>query len=678
MVNISDPIRIRNVELKNRLYASPMITNIVREDCIAGQNYIESIYRRAKGGWGLVCTEAAIISEKTKLFPRTLGIFDDGQILGLSEISEAIHSGNAKAMIQLHHAGRQCDPSLLPKHVTQEALAPSDTTPSNPFTPGVKPRGMTEQEIWEVIDDYAKAALRAQKAGFDMVLIHGSHGFLPQQFLSPFTNHRTDKWGGDWNRRLEFIRQLLKQMRDAVGDFPICFRVAGDEFVEGGYTIEDFCRYIAPVMEDSGCDMLDVTCGTFDHFATVMPEMYEPRGVWTYLSEKVKAVVSIPVAGLSRICDGRLAARLVEKNKCDLVGIGRGSYADHAFANKTIAGKYDDIRQCIACNACVAEIFGVRPAYCAVNFACNRSNHWEEERMLPVKSPKNIMVVGGGPGGMEFARLASKRGHHVTIYEKTDRLGGCLNLASSYPRLNTRDLMNIVRWLAKEIQMAKIKVHMNTEVTHDLVNEVKPDAVVLATGSKQSLPDIPGMDGANVITLDEYFAGGKTVGKKVAVIGGHYGAEVAVSMAREGKALPKNNFEKYAVSPDKRHIPVMDNDRIKSVLLFEEGPDIAWPPYMLLTRNIALTEFLEEAGAEVYVNTQVLEIKKDEIFFAKEGTKESTKVDTVIIAISREPEKRLYRELAGKGVELHEIGDCTGPGTVQKAIHMANVLAREI
>ncbi len=361
MPRISEPIMIRNVELKNRLYAPPMISNVVREDCCAGKTLIDTTYRRAKGGWGLVCSEGAVISETTRLFPRTLGIFDDSQVLALYDLVEAIHGGGAKAMIQLHHAGRQCNPLLLPKHVKQEALAPSSTTPPMPFPPQIPPRQLEEDEIWGILDDYAKAALRAKTAGYDMVLVHCSHGFLPQQFMSPFTNHRTDKWGGTEEKRLEFIRQLLTKMREAVGDYPIACRVAADEFVVGGYTIDDFCGYIAPAMEEAGCDMFDVTCGVFESFVSVMPEMYEPRGVWAYMPERIKKVVRVPVCGLGRINDGRLAVKMIEEGKFDIVGIGRGSVADPQFARKTLEGRFDDIRQCLACQTCMEDDLVNRP-----------------------------------------------------------------------------------------------------------------------------------------------------------------------------------------------------------------------------------------------------------------------------------------------------------------------------
>ncbi len=679
MPKISDPIMIRNVELKNRLYAPPMITNVVREDCCAGKTLIDATYRRAKGGWGLISSEGAVISESTKLFPRTLGIFDDSQLLALYDLVEAMHAGGAKAMIQLYHAGRQCNPLLLPKHVKQEALAPSNTTPPMPFPPQIPPRQLEEGEIWGIIEDYAKAAVRAKAAGYDLVLVHCSHGFLPQQFTSPYTNHRTDNWGGTPERRLEFIRQLLTKMREAVGDYPIACRVAADEFVVGGYTIDDFCGYIAPAMEEAGCDMFDVTCGIFETFTSVIPEMYERRGVWAYMPERVKNVVKVPVTGLGRINDGRLAVKMIEEGKFDIVGIGRGSLADPEFARKTLEGRYDEIRQCIACNTCFEDDLVNRPSRCAVNFEYDRDSYWDEDRMVPVRKPKSIMVVGAGPAGMEFARVATLRGHKVSICEKSDRVGGYLHLASNYPRLYTRELMNISRWLSREIDAMGIKIELKTEVTDQLIKERKPDAVVLATGARETIPEIPGINGPCVVTLDEVLSGKKTVGKRVAVVGGKYGAELAVSLGREGRENPEPGYNKYHRAPGERGLGVKDPDKVKEVTLIEEGPMVGWPPYAMLTRFIVLNESLAEAGVKCLTETKVKEITDGQVkYVTKEDNEESIQVDTVVVATGRAANRDLYHKLVGQGINLWEIGDCTGPVNVEKAIHTANYVARQI
>lgn len=678
MPRISDPILIRNLEIKNRLFSPPIISNLVREDCCASKQLIDATYYRAKGGWGLYSVEGSLPNEETKLFPRMLGCYSEDQVIALYELVEAIHGGGARAMMQVTHPGRMADPDRLPPHVRKVALAPSDTSPPNPFLPHIKPFGMSEEDIEKIIQDHVKSIQIAKTAGFDIYELHCSHGTLPQQFMSPYTNHRTDKWGGSWPRRLEFICQLISRMRESVGDFPIACRVAGDEYMEGGYDVEDFCKYIAPAMEEAGCDLFDVTAGVFEHFHIITPELYEPRGVWAHLAERVKQVVKVPVAGLGRINTGKLAIKYIEEGRFDMVGIGRGSMADADFARKVIAGRFDDIRQCIACNTCTEDDFSMRPSRCAVNFSYNRSADWQEERMMPAREKKHILVVGGGPAGMEYARVATLRGHRVTLCEKTDKLGGYVPLAASFTRLYTAELMNIIQWLKREIARLGISVSLNMEIKNDTVEEMAPDAVVLATGSKMTIPDIPGIDAAHVITLDDYLRSKKPVGRRVAVLGGHYGAEAAVSLARIGKSKPED-YSRYHKKAEDRALRVTDPESVKEVFLLEPGSTLAFPPYSQMNRTNLLLEYLQEAGVTCRTGVNVEKIGETELVYTDEsGSRNTLAVDTSIVAWSRTGNRDLYHQIAHTGIPVWEIGDCAGPEKIEKAIHMANYAARQV
>ena len=678
MARISDPIMIRNLEIKNRLFAPPIISNLVREDCCAGKQLIDATYYRAKGGWGLYSVEGSLPCEDTKLFPRMLGCYDENQVISLYELVEAIHAGGAKAMMQVTHPGRMTNPERLPKHVRKVAFAPSDTTPPNPFPPFNKPVAMTDDEIEKVVEDHVKSIQIAKMAGFDIYELHCSHGTLPQQFMSPYTNHRTDKWGGSWSRRLAFVCRIISRMREAVGDFPIACRVAGDEYVEGGYTIEDFCRHIAPAMEEAGCDMFDVTAGVFEHFHIITPELYEPRGVWAHLAQRVKTVVNVPVAGLGRINTGKLAVKYIEEDRFDIVGIGRGSMADAEFAKKTLEARFDEIRQCIACNTCTEDDFSMRPSRCAVNFSYNRSSDWQEERMMPARIRKNVLVVGGGPAGLEYARVAALRGHRVTLCEKTDRLGGYVPLAAGFPKLYTAELMNIIVWLKREIEKTDVQVELNTEVTLEMIRQRAPHAVVLATGSKPIIPDIPGIDLPHVITLDDYLSSKRNAGRKIAVIGGHYGAEVAVSLARIGKGKPAD-YDRYHKKEADRILRVTDEAAVKEVYLLEEGEALAFPPYSQMNRTTLLNEYLVEAGVICRTNVKVKEISDSSVtFIDKEENETAINVDTVIISLFRVGNRDLGRELVHSGLPVWEIGDCTSPEKIEKAVHMANYAARQL
>ncbi len=299
--------------------------------------------------------------------------------------------------------------------------------------------------------------------------------------------------------------------------------------------------------------------------------------------------------------------------------------------------------------------------------------------MVPARKPKSIMVVGAGPAGLEFARVATLRGHKVTIYEKSDKLGGYLNLASNYPRLYTRELMNISRWLSREVDSMGIRIELNTEVTDQLIRERKPDAVILATGARETVPEIPGINGPSVVALDEVLSGKKTVGKRVAVVGGKYGAELAISLGREGREMPEPGFNKYHRQPGERALGVKHEAKLKDVTLIEEGPMVGWPPYSMITRFIVINEFLAEAGVKCLTETKVKEITDGQVkYVTREGDEQSIQVDTVVVATGRAANRDLYHKLVGQGVNLWEIGDCAGPEKVEKAIHTANYVARQI
>jgi 2-enoate reductase len=288
------------------------------------------------------------------------------------------------------------------------------------------------------------------------------------------------------------------------------------------------------------------------------------------------------------------------------------------------------------------------------------------------------MVVGGGPAGMEFARIATLRKHDVTIYEKGSRLGGYIPLATALPNLNTHDVQNISRWLRKEMKKLSIKIELNTDVTSDLVQQINPDLVVLATGAKEIIPQIPGIDNPMVGTLDEFLSGKRKAGKKIAVIGGHYGAEIAVSLARDGKSKPVG-YTKCHNPANERTLTVENPDKVREVTLIEEGAMIGWPPFFQVQRYMVINEFLVEDGVTCLTNTRISRISGNMLTVVNaEGTETSLEVDTVILALSRLGNRDLYHQLAGAGIQLREIGDCTGPEKVEKAIVMANFLARQL
>jgi 2,4-dienoyl-CoA reductase-like NADH-dependent reductase (Old Yellow Enzyme family)/thioredoxin reductase len=641
--SLLNPLSIGTMELKNRMYAAPMVTVYATEDGDVTQQLIDIYRERAKGGWGLVCVEASTIRYDGRLFSGMLGIYKDQQIAGLSEVAKVIRDGGAKSCIQIMHGGRQANPAFNGDVPT---MAPSAVAPWPPDAP--LPREMTIQDCDELAECFAQAAGRAKEAGFDCVQLHAAHGFLLQQFMSPYTNQRTDKYGG----RLTYVTEVIEKVRKVVGkDYPISLRVSADEFLgDKGITIEDFTKNLAPGIEAAGIDWMDVSAGTFETLPHWVPPLYFKKAYLVGLAKKVKEVVSIPVSGIGKINDPRLAGALIDKGKIDMVAFGRQSLADPDFAKKVVTGRTDEIRQCIACDAgCAERLLQSVGIKCAINWGFAKDE--SVTKLVPTQKPKNVMVIGGGVAGMEASRILALRGHKVTLYEKDAELGGTVKLASAIPGLQTVELIRIVHYLKKELKTLKVGLQLGQEVTTQMIKEANPDAVVLATGALPSVPTIPGVDQENVCTFEKYLTGEAEIGEKVTVIGGNHGAEIAVSLARKGK----------------------------TVTIVEASKDIAVTPYLRLARMLVLQGYLEEEGVEILTETAVKEITSTAVIVVdKENNEKTITGDTVVLALGREPNKSLAQQLAGNVAEVYEIGDCVETHSLMNAIEQASIVARKI
>jgi 2,4-dienoyl-CoA reductase (NADPH2) len=679
MTRISDPLTVGSVEIPNRLYATPIISNLAARDGAMPQRLLDSIRRRARGGWGLFGIEAVLIGPESMIGPRNLGLWADYQVPALAEAAEAIHAGGGRALIQLLHAGRQANVQFFAPDLPRDTIAPSATTPANPFPPYVEPREMTEEKIEAILKQYIAAARRAVTAGFDIIEIHGSHGFLPQQFLSPYTNHRKDRWGGSWEKRLEFVKVLGQRLKELSGDFTLAFRLAADEFHPGGYTLEDCCRYIAPGLVEAGFELLDVSCGLFESFTTFTAEMYQPRALGTELARAVKKAVSVPVAAVGRVNVGRLAVNLIEQNHCDLVGVGRGAMADPDFAWKTLTGDYDAIRRCVACNACLKNNFTLKAGRCAINFEYNREPLLAEERLLSTGNKRKVLVVGGGPAGMEASRILAIRGFKVVLVEKRNSLGGMIRLAASLPFFLTRELMNIVIWEERELARLGVETHLGREVTAKVIQEIGPDEVVLATGSEPILPDLPTSLQEKSLMLEEYLEGRIPPGRKVLVWGGAYGAEAAFCLAQEGRSRLQPGYADLRASSPLEILPLEDKNRVREVVLVEEGKRVGFPPFGYVGRYLVLNRMLERVGVKIHTRTRVKDIVAEGML-VEDGKNRDTLIaaDAFILAPPRRPLRSLVDEVRRLDFQTHLIGDCTKPDSLEQAIHQANFLARRL
>ncbi len=448
-----------------------------------------------------------------------MAIYDDKFIPGLSELSQAIKKHGARAAIQLHHAGRYSKSGIT----GQQIVAPSSIS-----LPGMEvPQELTLSDIKNLIDSFAKAAGRVKKAGFEGIELHSAHHYLFAQFLSPVSNNRRDAYGGSLRNRARFLLEVLEAIKGAVGaSFPIWCRLNGEENdVEGGLTIED-TREIAIMAEQVGADAV--------HVSAIPPirSLFSPMGWGLHLSRAVKRGVKIPVIAVGKL-NPELAEKALEEGMADLISLGRPLIADPELPNKIMSGKTEDIRPCLYCSICEHERRDDNGIQCAVNFAAGRE---KDCALVPPCQARKLIVVGGGPAGMEAARVASLRGCEVELYEKKDRLGGQLNPASVAP--HKEDVGRLTKYLAKQMENLSVKVNLGQEATPESVIDSKPDAVIIATGITLHKLDVPGSDETRVVSFEDVLDGTAEVGACVIVVGGGLiGCETSLYLAGRGRKV---------------------------------------------------------------------------------------------------------------------------------------------
>jgi len=644
MPTLFDPIMIGTMKVKNRFVYAPMDTHFATPDGYVSRSMIDYYAARAKGGVGLINVEVNFISSEAKIWPAidggVLDIGDDSRIPGLRELANAIHANGAKASIQFTHVGKY-GPIINPRPV------PSAVNPPL-YAPNMVLKELTIPEIEKIVDDFAQAARRAKEAGFDAVLIHGAHGLLIQQFLSPYTNVRTDEYGKD---RTKFVREVIGAIKKQVGaDFPVMIRVSGDEFLSDvgkkGYTIDDMVK-IAPVLEDAGVAAIDVSAGTVDTTHWFVQPWYQPKGCILHLAEAIKKAVRIPVIGVGRINDPAFAAKVIEEGRCDMVGLGRGLLADPDFVKKLEEGRPEDIRRCIACCACIDKAFEKVKMKCAINPELGREEEYAI-RVLPPKRQRKVVIVGGGPAGLEAARVAKMRGNRVVLFEKGERLGGQLLMACVPP--SKEEIKNLIEYYEVQMKKLNIDVRLNCEATPEIVLQENPEVVVIATGASPIIPKIPGVDGKNVVTAFAVLSNKAQTGERVVVLGGNLvGCETAEFLAERGKK-----------------VTVVE-------MLNAVGLDFSplYQPYIRarMVQN-GITLLTKTKGVEVRPNGLIVENEK--------GEQSLIEADTVVLAVGAKSENSLYAALCGKVPEIHMAGDCEKPAKIMQAVHEGARIGRVI
>jgi len=622
-----EPFRIGRMELKNRVVMPPMVTRYAADDGFVTERTRDYYEARARGGAGLIIVEATYVHRQGWAFPNQLGISDDKFIPGMRELVDVVHKHGAKIGIQIHHGGREAKSAV-------NGLQPVAPSPL-PGMAGETPREMMVEEIAETVAYFADAAVRARTAGFDGVELHGAHGYLIDQFLSPNSNKRKDEYGGSVRNRACFLLEIIADVKEAVGDdYPVWCRMDGKEYGVEGITLED-AQKTARLVQEAGLAAIHVSAWGPESPVNRTTPTFTPV-VIEDLAEGIKKVVSIPVIAVGRITPED-AERLLEEGKADLIAIGKAMLADAEWANKVASGKTDDITPCIICNGCRDDLrnpklVGIR---CSANATLGRE---KESDIVPAAKPKKILVVGGGPAGMEAARVAAMRGHQVTLWEKESRLGGQLVQAAIPPHKDR--IAPLTKYLETQLQKLGVRIQLGKEATATTVAEFKPDAVVVATGIRPFVPDIPGLDKAQVVQAGDVLEEKVKVGNKVAIIGGELvGCETAEFLVDQGK-----------------QVTVM---RRGSEMATSVGPsNRAFFLSRLLDKGVTLLREVRYDGISA----------EGVIITTRDGEERTIEADTVVLAAGSVPDTALYDAIKDKVSEAYHIGDCVEPRTIRDAI----------
>jgi len=649
--HLFSPIKIGSMTVRNRIYSSPHHPLYIdRSTGLPDERCFQYWATKAKGGIGMIGTFLTEVHARKEhdVFRRP----------GAAEVwkraADAVHQYGAKIVCQIAHSGGQGSGTL------QTNWAPSAVPTPNNRMERHTPHEMTKDEIKGTIDAFAHAATVVKEAGIDGVVIHGAHGYLVSEFMSPYFNRRTDEYGGSLENRMRFPLEVIEAVRNAVGDdFVVGIRVNADEFVDGGYTLDNFL-VMAPMLTGTGkLDFLNVSVGTYISTATVIESMYFPLDSFVYCAAAVKQVVDIPVIARGRITDPVQAEQILANNQADMVSIVRAIIADPEFPNKAREGRVDEIRKCIGCNeGCWRRIttdqtLGVLAGItCTMNPAVGREGEPSWGELEPAAVKKRVMIIGGGPAGLETARVAALRGHQVSLYDRGSELGGQTLIAAKAPG---RDgFLDLGRCFTYQMKLLNVDVHLNTEVTAEMIEKQAPDAVVVATGSVPLIPDIPGVDGHNVVEVQQVLKGEVDVGNNVVIIGGDgdiQSLSTADFLAERGKKVE-------VLCPD-------DNCG------FKVEPCTKQAIYQRLLRN----------GVTLTPNTEVKEISGGTVIVYNIFSREERRiegVDTVVIAYGGREDNALYYALKDRVREIHVVGDANGVRRIHDATMDGTTVGRAL
>jgi 2,4-dienoyl-CoA reductase-like NADH-dependent reductase (Old Yellow Enzyme family)/thioredoxin reductase len=630
--HLLSPLKIKTMEIPNRVVIPPMGTGLGNKDGTVSEATLAYFRRRAQSGAGLIITEILSVHPSGSASPSALRIYDDTYIPGLRKLVDIAHTQGIKIAGQLHHAGRESMYQL--KHDT--AIAPS-AIPS--YIYGITPKEMSIEDIHEIVSSFGAAAARARKAGFDAVEIHAAHGYLLAQFLSANSNQRLDEYGGDLNKRARFIIDVLSEVRKQVGnDFPISLRISAEEFIKGGWTIEDM-QTIVPLFVTAGADIIHASFGTHGSPGgiTSAPVEYE-QGFNSHLARKIKEVVDVPVIAVGRFTSPFRADGIIARGDADMVAFGRQTLADPDFLTNAREGHPKDSLECIACNqGCIERlIYEGKSLRCAINPETGQEL-LRPSQVAPVS--RDVWIIGAGPGGLTAANEAARLGHKVSLFEENKEIGGQVRLAAQAPFKDAYGKW--INVLSNRVKKLGVKIQTGRRVTAENILEGKPDLVILATGGENITPSIEGSNLPHVCTAWQILNNEVEVAEPVLIIGGGLtGMETADYISARG-------FKDITVIEALAQSPV---------------PKARSHGYMLHKR-------LQKAGTKLLLDTRVIRIEPDAVIISnKDQQQKLAPIKQVIMAVGTKPRTELKDTLEKEGIPYTIIGDASKTGRIIEAV----------
>lgn len=641
--NLASPITINGLTFKNRIFGAPMSNPELDPECHMRKEDIAFHENRASGGLATVAIGLGIVDPVGRVHTKEVTLYDVMSLPSLKEYANAMHRHNCMAVMELAHGGKYAG-----ARSHDGAGEPLVLGPNNEVNPdGLKVTSMSDEDIERVANCYADAAVLCQKAGIDMVLVHGGHGWLLGQFMSPTMNHRTDKWGGSLENRMRFPLLVIDKIRKACGNrMLIEYRMSGSEIIEGGYGIDEGIEMAK--MLDGKVDIIHVSAGVHedqDAFVVTHPSMFIEHGCNVHLASEIKKHVKTPVATVGGLNDPDMMEEIIASGKADIVELARQSICDPYFPEKAFSGHTDDITKCCRCFTCFYNYLTNRTFCCAFNPVIG--NELENKSGFPSTSPKKVVVVGGGVGGMQAAVTAAQRGHDVTLFEKNDRLGGLLQAEQYIPF--KQDMYNFVKVLEGRLKESNVDVKLNTEITAEEVAELKADVVMVAVGAKPIVPQIEGIHNPKVTGLDALHQKNPKVGEKVVILGGGLvGSEAAIYLDGLGK----------------------------EVTIVEMKDDWAADAYFM--HKNAMNIYMRSSNIKIYTNTAAKAVNDKGLVCVTKDGDVLLEADTILLAAGMKADQELVNSFYNTADRVFQIGDCIKPGRVLEAVSLGYYRALDI